>query len=140
MHRYLFALLVLFPLSIQASLDTENLPIQNRIKPIGNVHIEQQTQQTDAPPPVENKPTSSAAMAPGQKVYEQHCIVCHRDGVAGAPKFRDEAMWKPRLTVGIDALTTSAIKGKNAMPAKGTCQECSNSDIKAAIEYMVPQK
>ena len=67
--------------------------------------------------------------------------MCHRDGIAGAPKFRDENSWKPRLAnANIDALIASAIKGKNAMPPKGTCQECSDSDIKAAIEYMVPIK
>lgn len=76
-----------------------------------------------------------------KQVYEQHCIMCHRDGVAGAPKFRDEASWKARMADrDIDALVTSAIKGKNAMPPKGTCQECTDSDIKSAIEYMVPQK
>lgn len=76
-----------------------------------------------------------------KNIYEQHCIICHRDGVAGAPKYQDEASWKPRIEQkDIDALVASAIKGKNAMPPKGTCQECTDSDIKAAIEYMVPKK
>lgn len=76
----------------------------------------------------------------GQTVYEKNCIVCHQDGVAGAPKFRDESDWKPRLSgKSIDLLLASALKGLNAMPVKGTCQECSDADIKAAIEYMVPQ-
>jgi cytochrome c5 len=76
-----------------------------------------------------------------KNIYEQHCIICHRDGVAGAPKYRDGASWKARIGQrDIDALVVSAIKGKNAMPPKGTCQECTDSDIKAAIEYMVPQK
>ena len=78
---------------------------------------------------------------PGQAVYENNCIVCHRDGVVGAPKFRDEAAWKPHLANrDINALLESAIKGKNAMPPKGTCQECTDSDIKAAIEYMIPKQ
>jgi len=76
----------------------------------------------------------------GQTIYEQHCMVCHQDGVAGAPKFRAEADWKPRLDKkNLDELTVSAIKGINAMPAKGTCPECSDTDINAAIKYMVPQ-
>lgn len=80
--------------------------------------------------------------APNAKaIYEQHCIICHADGVAGAPKYREEASWKSRIGERqIDELVASAIKGKNAMPPKGTCQECTDSDIKAAIEYMVPQK
>jgi cytochrome c5 len=73
-------------------------------------------------------------------VYERHCIVCHRDGVAGAPKFRDKAAWAPRLANRKkEDLVATVNKGKNAMPPKGTCQECTDSDIKAAIDYMVPQ-
>ena len=65
---------------------------------------------------------------------------CCEDGVAGAPKFRDDTDWKPRLLKqNIDSLTATALKGMNAMPVKGTCQECSDADIKAAIQYMVPQ-
>ncbi len=76
-----------------------------------------------------------------KNIYEQHCIICHQNGVAGAPKYRDGASWKSRIGQrDIDALVASAIKGKNAMPPKGTCQECTDSDIKAAIEYMVPPK
>lgn len=86
-------------------------------------------------------PLSLYAESNAKNIYEQHCIVCHRDGVAGAPKFRDEASWKPRFVQrDINALVASAVKGKNAMPPKGTCQECMDSDIKAVIEYMVPQK
>jgi cytochrome c5 len=67
-------------------------------------------------------------------------MVCHRDGVAGAPKFRNAEEWGLRSSKkNIEALTASAIKGLNAMPAKGTCQDCSDADIKAAIQYMVPQ-
>jgi cytochrome c5 len=58
----------------------------------------------------------------GQTIYEQHCSVCHQDGIAGAPKFRDPSDWKTRLTdQTIETLTAQAIKGLNAMPAKGTC-------------------
>jgi len=75
-----------------------------------------------------------------QTIYEQHCSVCHQEGVAGAPKFRDPSDWKARLKNQTrDALTATAIKGLNAMPAKGTCQECNDAEIKDAIEYMVPK-
>lgn len=76
----------------------------------------------------------------GQSIYEQNCVTCHEDGVAGAPRFRHKGDWAPRLQQkNLDELTASAIKGLNAMPAKGTCTECSDADIKAAIEYMVPE-
>lgn len=86
-------------------------------------------------------PLSLCAESNAKNIYEKYCIICHRDGVAGAPKFRDEATWKPRLEGrDLNALVASVLKGKNAMPPKGTCQECTDSDIKAVIEYMVPQK
>lgn len=139
MRYYYFILFIMFPLSLQASLDNERDKIQNRIKPVGNVTVEKSTSSASAPASTNSKPVTKNAA--GQETYEHHCVICHQAGVAGAPKFRDEDSWKPRLaTADINALVASAIKGKNAMPPKGTCQECSDSDIKAAIDYMVPQK
>jgi cytochrome c5 len=63
-------------------------------------------------------------------------MACHAAGVAGAPKFGDKAVWAPRIATGMDALYASAIKGKNAMPAKGG-SGASDDDVKAAVQYMV---
>jgi cytochrome c5 len=57
-------------------------------------------------------------------------------GVAGAPKLGDKAAWAPRLALGIDGLTASVIKGKNAMPPKGG-SNASEAEIKAVVTYMV---
>ena len=77
----------------------------------------------------------------GKSVYEHNCIVCHENGVAGAPKIGDTSDWKTRQEKkDLDALTASAINGLNAMPAKGTCQTCTDDEIKAAIDYMMPSK
>ena len=73
----------------------------------------------------------------GVSVYNSKCIICHETGVAGAPKIGDEAAWAPRIATGMDTLLANAIKGKNAMPPKGTCTECSDADLAAAIDYMV---
>jgi len=73
----------------------------------------------------------------GVSVYNSKCIICHQSGVAGAPKLGDKAAWKPRIAIGIDALLASAIKGKNAMPPRGTCVECTDADLIAAIEFMI---
>ena len=64
------------------------------------------------------------------------CVACHASGVAGAPKFGDKAAWAPRLATGLDALTTSVIKGKGAMPPKGGNASIPDADIRAAVEYM----
>jgi cytochrome c5 len=57
-------------------------------------------------------------------------------GLAGAPKLGDKAAWSPRLALGIDGLTASAIKGKNAMPPKGG-SAASEAEIKGVVSYMV---
>ena len=98
--------------------------------------------------PVEKKPeppsapaTTASAPAPaagnGKKVYEGACVACHASGVAGAPKFGDKAAWAPRIATGLDALTNSALKGKNAMPPKGGNASIPDADIRAAVEYMM---
>jgi cytochrome c5 len=73
----------------------------------------------------------------GKALYEKACFACHVSGAAGAPKFGDKAAWAPRIGLGIDALTASVIKGKNAMPPRGTAVGASDAEIKAAVEYMV---
>ena len=64
-------------------------------------------------------PRPKADAGKGKSVYDATCTVCHAAGVAGAPKAGDKAAWAPRLKTGMDALYTSALKGKNAMPPKG---------------------
>lgn len=73
----------------------------------------------------------------GKAIYTKSCSVCHSAGVAGAPKYTDVAAWAPRITKGIDTLYTHAINGFNAMPAKGLCMDCSETEVKAAVDYMV---
>ena len=65
--------------------------------------------------------------------------MCHAAGVAGAPKLTDKAAWAPRIAQGKDALYSSSLKGKGAMPAKGGNPSLSDADVKAAVDYMVGQ-
>lgn len=136
-----FSLLILLSMQSHADSDFDRQQIQQRISPVGNVHVQEPVQPINVIPPVPQiSATVVAKKNPGQAIYEQYCVICHRDGVAGAPRFHENVDWSPRLAKkNIDFLTATAIKGLNAMPAKGTCQECSDADIKAAIEYMVPR-
>lgn len=79
---------------------------------------------------------AAAATSAAPALYTQVCSACHGAGIAGSPKFGDKAAWAPRLAQGIDGLTASAIKGKNAMPPRGGSQG-SDADIKAVVTYMV---
>ena len=85
--------------------------------------------------------TAAAAVATGpltgDQVYNQFCFACHATGVSGAPAFGNAEQWAPRAAKGIDALLKTSIDGINAMPAKGTCVNCSDDDLKAGIQYML---
>jgi cytochrome c5 len=55
----------------------------------------------------------------------------------GAPKFAFLEDWAPRIERGIDDLLVVAIAGKGGMPPKGTCMDCSDNELKSAIQYMI---
>jgi len=99
------------------------------------------TPTTPAPP----KAPEAAPAAPkpdlarGEQVYRQSCAVCHDKGVAGAPKPGDAAAWSPRLARGMDAMYATALNGKGAMPAKGGNPALSETDVKAAVDYLAAQ-
>ena len=63
-------------------------------------------------------------------------MACHATGVAAAPKL-EAAEWTERMAGGIDALVTSSINGKGAMPPRGGRADLSDEQMKAVIEYMV---
>jgi len=90
--------------------------------------------------PVPAVPAPVAARS-GKQVYETTCFACHGVGAAGAPKFGDKAAWAPRISQGMDTLVTHAINGfqgkTGMMPPRGTCANCSDDELKSAVDYMV---
>lgn len=108
--------------------------IFSRIKPVGVVEVAGGGQ------PQSGLPAVKLSAKAGEERYKSTCAVCHETGVGGAPKFRNEADWKPRTAAGIDQMLQIAIQGKGAMPPKGTCMQCSDEELRMAIEYMIPQK
>jgi cytochrome c5 len=75
----------------------------------------------------------------GKVIYAQICAQCHANGVAGAPRIGDKAAWIPRLATGRDALMTTVLKGKGAMPPKGGNASLSDAEAKAAMDYILDQ-
>lgn len=77
----------------------------------------------------------------GEKLYNTTCKTCHEPGLTGAPKFGDKAAWKDRIAQGKDTLHKHAIEGfqgkAGMMPPKGGNAAASDSDVKAAVDYMV---
>ena len=75
----------------------------------------------------------------GAAVYAS-CAGCHSGALPNAPAKGDKAAWSARKSAngGLDGLLKSAITGTSAgMPAKGACGDCSDAELKAAIEYMM---
>lgn len=119
-----------------------NTAIAERLAPVAKVCAEGQTCGSKASAELVVAAAEPAAVAlplTGEKIYQNHCAMCHASGAAGAPKLGDAAAWKTRLTAagGIDKLTASAVAGKGAMPAKGLCMTCSDADIKKSIQYIL---
>lgn len=74
------------------------------------------------------------------ELYPKTCTMCHAQGIANAPKTHDAAAWQPRLeSVGgtVEGLVEVAKKGLNAMPPKGMCNDCTDGEFKALIEFMM---
>jgi cytochrome c5 len=117
-----------------AQSDQEKALIE-RIKPVGEVCIEGDA--TCA------APVAAVASGPrgGDQVYTSACFACHDSGVGGAPKIGDKEDWAARVAQGEETLVTHAIAGftgsKGMMPPKGTCMQCSDEEIKLAIEYIL---
>jgi cytochrome c5 len=92
---------------------------------------------TAQPEAVAVEPTKSDPA--GQLIYRQACAFCHGMGIAGAPKIGDAAAWNARVAQGMNTLYASALQGKNAMPAKGGNPALADSEVKAAVDFMVTQ-
>ncbi|WP_343229221.1 c-type cytochrome [Psychrobium sp. MM17-31] len=117
-------------LSVNAT-DLSEDAVNKRIAPIGKVYL------AGAQPAAPAKPAGPRTAA---DIYQTTCFACHGTGAAGAPKKGDKAAWAPRVAQGIDKMFDHAWKGftgsTGVMPAKGTCMNCSEDEIKATIKFM----
>ena len=98
---------------------------------------ESEWKELQQPPPQPRKQVTG--MAIGKRIYAQSCSRCHEKGLNGAPMTGDQAAWAPRLKKNFDVLLNNALRGINAMPAKGGCEQCTGTEIIAATKYMVQQ-
>lgn len=107
--------------------------IVERIKPVGQVCVEGEScgSAVAAVGATAGEPRS------GEAVYNGACMACHTSGAGGAPMLGDVAAWTDRIGQGSDVLYENAINGIRGMPAKGLCMDCSEDEIKAAVDYMV---
>lgn len=108
----------------------EDDAINERIRPVAKLQM------------VGAAPAASATgNRTGEQMFKSICTACHAptSAVPTSPKIGDKAAWAPRIGVGLDVLTKSAIVGKNAMPPKGGASDATEIEIARAIVYMTNQ-
>lgn len=75
----------------------------------------------------------------GSEIYQSVCVTCHGSGAAGAPIFGNKTAWAPHKAKGMAVLIDHALHGYSYMPPRGSCLDCTDSEIKEAIRYMLSQ-
>ncbi len=109
--------------------EAERTAIENRIKPVGGVTTQNTPSQETTQ--VEKTPRD------GKAVYSMYCTACHATGISNAPITHDKNSWASHLEKGQQALLNNAKNGINTMPPMGSCMDCSDEELQAAIDYMI---
>src|SRR5690606_3057224 len=124
------AVLALWAVTAQATTDEA---IAERLKHVGEVCI-----MGEECKGVETVAASADGARTADDIIAKHCNACHGAGVLGATKIGDTAAWKERADHqgGLDGILAKAISGINAMPPKGTCADCSDDELREAIQKM----
>lgn len=121
------AVMAVIATQVWAADNTQADKIRDRIKPVGTVC---------AGSACGGAATVGASARSGDTIYNKACIACHGSGLLNAPKKGDKAAWDARFAQGEETVLNHAIHGLNAMPPKGTCGDCSDDELLAAIKFM----
>ncbi len=120
--------------------DPKTLRISSAIKGVTPMQHLQKNQASPVPASVD---TQATAHPQGEMIYQISCALCHAQGVAGAPKTGDKAMWEIRMEKGADVLIKNAVEGYTGdagiMPAKGGNSSLGDGEVAAAVMYMLDQ-
>ncbi len=113
--------------------DDSSIALENRIAPIGKVKV--------VAPEINHSSltTANSDIHLGKTIFESKCVLCHKNGIAGAPRLGNQSDWAPRIKKKFSLLLKHATMGYRAMPPKGACLECSIPDLEATIHYMLEQ-
>ena len=110
---------------VEVSSDMAEKMLAKRIQKIGSVEIRGAAGEGG---------TAKQARS-GEDVYKAQCSTCHATGAAGAPKLADAGAWGPRIKSGLDALVTSAMKGKGNMPAQSG-GDLDDAEVARGVVYL----
>tara|TARA_B110000046_G_scaffold184594_1_gene223491 strand:+ start:822 stop:1259 length:438 start_codon:yes stop_codon:yes gene_type:complete len=103
--------------------------VAERIAPVGHVMMAGQVVTAVA--------SAGGAGRSGSDIYGTNCMACHTSGIAGAPMMGDSVAWAERLEQGIETVYANAINGIRGMPMRGTCMDCSDDEVIAAIDHIL---
>lgn len=118
--------------------------VNARLKPVGQVYLPGDDLPVDTPfvSPVDAAAPVSTTLS-GAQVYNKACNVCHGNGIGNAPMLTNAADWQPRIAQGVDTLKEHAISGFGGsagfMPPKGGNASLSDTEVHAAVEYMISE-
>ena len=87
-------------------------------------------------PKIETTSSAKVSTRGGKEIYTK-CQGCHNVGIGGAPKYGDKIAWQSRIKRGMDDVLSVAKAGKGMMPPKGTCMDCSDTELRLVIQYMM---
>lgn len=79
----------------------------------------------------------SASAQDGHLVFLRDCAVCHGSYSSLNPVIGDKAGWAPFIKQGTKALVAAVISGTSSMPPRGGHPYLTDTEIKAAVEYIV---
>ena len=111
--------------------DESKETVEDRLQPFGNLCMQGEDCGTVAP-------VTLSVSRSGVEVYNAHCFACHATGVSEAPLVGAEE-WQTRLNEkGAETLFANTKAGFNVvMPAMGTCMNCTDTELQAAIDYLI---
>ena len=112
--------------------DKQRAEIEARIKPVGEVCVKGDSNCGVAV-------VAASGPRSGEDVYNAACMACHATGAGGAPLLGDAVAWVDRIAKGNDVLYSSGVNGLpgTGMIAKGGCMNCSDEEVRAAVDFMV---
>jgi cytochrome c5 len=136
MTRTLATLVAMLMVTLATAGDEHDQALIERIKPVGEL-CKAGTDCLAAPVVADSGAAAGGGSRSGADIAAKHCAMCHGDpGIPGAPRTAEE--WKTRVDAkGLDGLVATAVSGINAMPPKGMCMDCSDDEIRSAIEALI---
>ena len=90
---------------------------------------------TDAP----QVATNTVGKRSGAEIYNTVCITCHGNGTPGVPQVGNVEVWDALGARGAETLYANTINGIDAMPARGLCEDCTDAELRRAVNFMLSE-